>query len=266
MSFSITDKTAIVTGASSGVGLAIARHFAEHGANVLFADADMKALRTAMGPDKKNMVCFAGDFREKLSRTNLLHETISQFGHVDILVNAARQVTIGMPGDNNSSALEEMIERNLRQNYDLSWLVAKRFVVQAESRAESHDVIGAIVNVSSIAAQRTVPELVEYSISCAAQDQLTRTMALALAPQKIRVNAVSFGSVMSKSLAGQLKENPGHRDEIIDATPLGRIAEAEDVAEAVQFLVSGSSRFITGQILNVDGGRSLLDRARSPYH
>ncbi len=255
-----------MTGAATGVGLAISSHFAEQGANVMFADSDVKSLKSEMDPSKENTASFAGDFSEKLSRINLLNETVSRFDRVDILVNAARQVTLSNAGSENSEALEEMFKQNFRQHYNLSWLAARKFMEQAKNRPEGHDSIGAIVNISSIAAQRMVPELVEYSVSCAAQDQLTRSMAVALAPSGIRVNAVSFGSVMSKSLAAKLNSCPGHRDLIANATPLGRIADAKDVASAVQFLASDSSRFVTGQILTVDGGRSLLDRSTSPYH
>lgn len=269
MNFSVNDKTAIVTGAATGVGLAIARHFAERGANVMFADSDIKALKVETTPHQANIAYFAGNLSDKLSRINLLKETVSTFDRVDILVNANRQV-ISRPdivAKRRPDDLETMLEQNLRQHYELSWLVAEKFIEQEHNRSSSgHDSIGSIVNVSSIAAQRMVPELVEYSVSCAAQDQLTRSMAVALAPKNIRVNAVAFGSVMSKSLAAKLNAKKGHREFIEKATPLGRIAEADDVASVVLFLSSDSARFVTGQVLNVDGGRSLLDRSSSPYH
>lgn len=269
MPVSVTDKTAIVTGAATGVGLAIARHFAEQGANVMFADSDIKSLKIETTPAQPNIAYFAGNFSEKLSRINLIKETISHFNRIDILVNANRQVVTRpeILSDHRPADLEIMMEQNFRQHYDLSWLVAEKFIEQAKSRLETGpDSIGSIVNVSSIAAQRMVPELVEYSVSCAAQDQLTRSMAVALAPKNIRVNAVSFGSVMSKSLAAKFNTREGHRELIVKATPLGRIAEAKDVAPVVLFLASDCARFVTGQILNVDGGRSLLDRSGSPYH
>ncbi len=97
-------------------------------------------------------------------------------------------------------------------------------------------------------------------------DQMTRSLAVALAPKGIRVNAVAFGSVMSASLQASLKENPGFRDEIAAATPLGRIAAPAELAEAVQFLASDAAGFVTGQILTVDGGRGLLDVVTAPAH
>ena len=103
-------------------------------------------------------------------------------------------------------------------------------------------------------------------MSVAAVDQMTRSLAVALAPKGIRVNAVSFGSVMSASLQGQLKENPDWREVIEAGTPLGRIAAADEVAETVQYLASDASSFMTGQIVTLDGGRGLIDRVIAPGH
>ena len=105
-----------------------------------------------------------------------------------------------------------------------------------------------------------------FSVSCAALDQMTRCLAVSLAPERVRVNAVAFGSVMSASLQDHLREHPDHRDAIIAATPQGRIAGPTEVAEAVQFLASDSSSFVTGEILTVDGGRSLVDAVSTSLH
>ena len=126
--------------------------------------------------------------------------------------------------------------------------------------------LGSIINLSSITAQATRPELLAYSMAAAGMDQMTRSLAVALAPKGIRVNAVAFGSVMSASLQASLKENPGFRDQITEATPLGRIAAPAELAEAVQFLASDAAGFVTGQVLTIDGGRSLLDAGRASAH
>ena len=95
---------------------------------------------------------------------------------------------------------------------------------------------------------------------------MTRSMAVALAPNRIRVNAIALGSVMSASLQGALKEDDAPRREIIEHTPLGRIAGAGELAEVAQFLASDGSGFVTGQVLTVDGGRTLLDTVDTPVH
>jgi 7-alpha-hydroxysteroid dehydrogenase len=148
--------------------------------------------------------------------------------------------------------------------YRLSQMVAKRMIKQAEGQAEGQ--VGAIVNLSSIAARRTHPDLLGYSVSCAALDQMTRSMAVALAPHRIRVNALAFGSVMSASLKDTLKERREYRTVIEAHTPLGRIAAPRELTEAVQFLASEGSGFMTGQIMTVDGGRTLLDPVAAPAH
>ena len=267
MSFSVAGKTAIVTGAANGVGLAIARHLADAGANVMFADKDETSLRAELGDivdDKGNIRYFAGDLRENLAVANLLSATLDAFDQVDILVNGARQVVRTSPLDPNDETMSIMLDQNLLSSFKLSQLVARRMIKQGKD--SDKPCIGTIVNLSSIAAQRTQSDLMAFSVSCAALDQMTRSLAVSLAPERVRVNAVAFGSVMSASLQDYLRENPDHRDAILSATPQGRIAGAKEVAEAVQFLASDSSAFVTGEILTVDGGRSLIDAVSTSLH
>lgn len=266
MSFSISGKTAIVTGGANGIGLAIGRHFSDKGANVVFADMDEERLVKELGQndDASNIRYFAGDLRERLTQANLLSATIDAFDKVDILVNACRQV---MPSDAlnpDDDAVEQLLQQNLMTSLRLSQMVAKRMIKQSEGKTEGN--AGAIVNLSSIAARRTHPDLMAYSVSTAALDQMTRSMAVALASYRIRVNAVAFGSVMSASLKDTLREKKDYRADIEDHTPLGRIASPTELADAVQYLASDGSGFMTGQIMTVDGGRSLLDPVAAPAH
>jgi 7-alpha-hydroxysteroid dehydrogenase len=122
--------------------------------------------------------------------------------------------------------------------------------------------VGTIINLSSISARRTFKGMMGYSIASAAIDQMTRSLAVALASNRVRVNGIAFASVLSNALTDSMRDQDGLRAAIVEATPLGRIAEAAELAETVQFLASGASDFITGQILTVDGGRSLLDTVR----
>ena len=270
MSFSINGKTAIVTGAANGVGLAIARHFADHGANVVFADMDeehlVKEVGEAAAKDDSNVRYFAGDLREKLTIKNLLSATIDAFEQVDILVNASRQITASDPLNGAEDAVEMLLKQNLLTSLRMTQATAKRMIKHAEAEGRTEGQVGSIINLSSIAATRTHPDLLAYSISTAALDQMTRAMAVALAPNRIRVNAVAFGSVMSASLKDSLKTDDACREDIIANTPLSRIASASEVAEAAQFLASDGAAFMTGQILTIDGGRSLVDAVASPVH
>ncbi|WP_102226258.1 SDR family NAD(P)-dependent oxidoreductase [Acidimangrovimonas sediminis] len=269
MSFSIAGKTAIVTGAAKGIGLAIARQFVEKGANVMFADMDESCLANELGdlPKEEGPVrMFGGDLRHKLTLQNLLSATIDAFDRVDILVNASRQMYAADPLSSEDDGVEALLEQNLMTSLRMSQMVAKRMIAQAEREGTGGNgaTIGSIVNISSIAARRAQPELMAFSISSAAVDQMTRSLAVALAPKRIRVNGIAFGSVMSTSLKEALKDHPEMRDQIRSRTPLERIAPPGELCDAAQFLASDGAGFITGQVLTVDGGRCLVDAALAP--
>ena len=279
MSFSIQGKTAVVTGAANGVGLAVARHFVERGANVMFADMDESRLEAELGSergdDQSTAAYFAGDLREKLTVANLLSATLDRFERVDILVNASRQMIAADPLNADDDAVTTLMNQNVMTSLRLTQVFAKRMIKQAEAADEDEASRGSIINLSSIAARRTQPHLLAYSVSSAALDQLTRSMAVALAPHRIRVNAIALGSVMSASLQDALQAHEEFRDEIIECTPLSRIASASELAEVAQFLAARqfataitplSDQYAAVQILTVDGGRTLLDAAEAPAH
>lgn len=267
MSFSIEGKTAIVTGAANGIGLAITQHFIAQGANVMLADMDddkLCAESEAIESDRAQ--CFGGDLRKKLTIANLQSATIDAFDRIDILVNASRQVLPSNPLDAKEDSFEVLFQQNVLANLRLTQSIAKYMIKQSKSDEETPNSIGTIVNLSSIASDRTHPDLLAYSVSCAALNQMTRSLAVSLAKDRIRVNAIAIGSVMSANLQQILRDDDELYDQISKITPLGRIAEAQEVAEVAQFLAAESSSFVTGQILNVDGGRTLIDPLDSAVH
>ena len=269
MSLSIAGKTAIVTGAANGIGLAIARHFQDKGANVMFVDIDEARLEAEVGAESRaegSVRMFAGDLRQKLTAINLLSATIDAFDRVDVLVNASRQMRVSEGMCAEEDAVEELLQQNMFTALRLSQMTARRMIQRAEKLDEAGTGIGSIINLSSVAGTRTRPGLLGYSISCAAIDQMTRSLAVEYAPKGIRVNAVAFGSLMSASLQGAIRENPDYLTAIEAGTPLHRVASASELVETVQFLASDAAGFITGQILTVDGGRSLLDAVDVPAH
>ena len=259
-------RSAIVTGAAGGVGLAIARRFAEEGAHVLMTDQDEKALAreaSAIEAERGGSVSRWGcDLKQKLGIANLIASAADRFERIDILVNANLTAVQGQLLDVDEEAFDTAYQANLRSVFLLCQATAKRMV---KARAESPEGPGgAIVNVTSIAARRTVPELLPYSVACAGLDQLTRSMAVSLAHHAVRVNGVALGAVMTKGLKSALRDHDGLRDAMIGATPMGRIGEAAEAAEAALFLASAKASFITGQILAVDGGRTMLDPLSTP--
>ncbi|SPH24862.1 Dihydroanticapsin 7-dehydrogenase [Defluviimonas aquaemixtae] len=269
MSLSIAGKTAIVTGAAAGVGLAIGRHFVDRGARVMFADNDESRLADELRQDaaeEGEVRYFGGDLSQRLTLANLLSATVDAFERIDIVVNASRGIMSSDPLNADDPALEAMLNLNLLASLRLSQMAAKRMIVQAQKEEQIEGPIGAIVNVSTLAAHRAQPDLLAYSIAEAALNQATRSLAVALASHRIRVNAVSLASVMTASLQARLKDNPDWRDAIAEGTPLGRIAAASELVDSVQYLASDGSGFVTGQILTVDGGRGLLDPVQVPAY
>lgn len=269
MTLSIAGKTAIVTGAANGIGLAIARHFVDRGARVMFVDQDEAALSRELTPSPASsegqIRWFACDLRQKLAVSNVLAATTDAFDHIDILVNAARVIGTSEPLSPDTDAVEDMWQQNVLTALRMTQQVAQRMIKQSTANPSSSQG-GVIINLSSTAARLTHPELLGWSMASAGIEAMTRSMAVALAPQKIRVNCIAFGSVLSASLQATLKDHPDWRDEMRRITPLNRIGAPQDLTEAAQFLASEASSFITGQVLTVDGGRSLIDPVRLPAH
>lgn len=265
----VSGKSCIITGAAGGIGLAIAQRFAEAGAKVMLADLDEDALHgaaDAMTKDGYDVQFFVGDLSQKLSVANLLSATIDANERIDILVNGSRVLESDNGENIDAARLTKLFEQNVAANLRLSEAVAGRMVKQAEDTGADDEETGAIVNITSITADRTLRDLAGYSVACAALNQLTRALAISLAPKGIRVNAVALGSVMSSWMRVALKADPELRNRVVGATPLGRIGEAEEAANTALFLASDQASFITGQILACDGGRSMLEPVALPTY
>jgi len=266
MAAGLDGKSVIVTGAADGVGLAIARRFVEAGANVTMTDRDEDQLATQaanLSGARGEVQFFAGELREKLTIANLLAATIDAYDRVDILINATTVAPLCEDEPNEEAALERLFSQLVTVPLRLSQAVVKRMIHQADSRPRDEEA-GAIVNICSLAARRTLPNLLPFSVAAAAQEQLTRAQASELASKQIRVNGLSLGGVMTPSLRNCLRNDDTLSDRLIAATPLARIGEADEAAEAALFLASPGASFITGQILTVDGGRSILDPLDQP--
>ncbi len=273
MTGSLEGKTAIIAGAGSGVGRAIAQRFAQAGAQLMLADTDDAGLDETIGgidTEPGTLANFSHGIEDKLGVTNLIAATIDHFKRIDILVTGAQVSVTGRLSDLTATDFGSMLTSNIGSVFLQTQLVAKRMILQSETESDIDEITGAanatgaIVNISSIAARRTTPDLLAHSVSAAALDQLTRSAAACLAPHGIRVNAVALGAVMTANLRAAMHEREELRDEIVAVTPLGRIGEAEEAAEAALFLASPGASFITGQIVAVDGGRLVLDPLSSP--
>ncbi len=247
-------RVAIVTGAARGIGLAIAKRFVAEGAKVMLADINEKdgaAAAKALGGHARFVRCDVGDAKDA---ARLVNETIKAFGGVDLLVNNAGIIH----GAEFLELKEEDFDRVLRVNLKGSFLVgqaaARRMVEQVKAGKKP----GAIVNMSSTNALVAIPNHAPYAVSKGGVAQLTRVMALALAPYGIRVNAIGPGSIMTEILKSVATDREAKR-RILSRTPLGRIGEPEEIASVAAFLASDDASYMTGETVYVDGGRLALN-------
>lgn len=229
--------TAVVTGAGNGIGRAISRHLAAAGADVVVVDVDAGAARrVADNVGGRAVVC---DVADEQSVTEMAGTVDS----VDIVVNNAgiwRSATL-----EHSTAAD--VDAVLHTNVRGTWLVARALAPKFGPDG------GAIVNLTSVLADVGGSGRGIYPASKAAIVALTKQMAAEYAGRKIRVNAVGPGLVLTEGTAGEFSD-PGLRDAIGAAMPLGRIGEPDDIAAAVAFMASAAAGYITGQVLYVDGG------------
>lgn len=232
--------TAVVTGAGKGIGRAISERLAADGMDVVVVDVDVagaEKVATAIGG--RAVRC---DVTDEQSVSELA-DALRDIGAIDVLVNNAgiwRSRTLA------ESTVDE-VDTVLRVNVLGSWLVTRALLDRFGDSG------GAIVNLTSVLAELGGAGRGIYPASKAALVALTKQMATEYAPRGIRVNAVGPGLVLTDGTAGEFAD-PGLRDAIGDAMPLGRLGEPADVAAAVAFLASAQAGYITGQVLYVDGG------------
>jgi glucose 1-dehydrogenase len=247
----LQDKVALVTGGARGIGLAIAKRFIAEGAKVVIADINVTAGQTAAGTLSKTHCRFvAADVGDRASVEHLVAETSDAFGGVDILVNNAGIIHAADFLDIGEADFDRVLRVNLKGAFLTGQAAAKKMVAQVKAGK----LPGAIINMSSINAVVAIPNQVPYCVSKGGLDQLTKVMALSLAPHGIRVNAIGPGSIMTDILK-TIATDKEAKHKILSRTPLGRIGEPEEIASVALFLASSEAGYITGQTIYPDGGR-----------
>lgn len=253
---SLSGKVAIVTGGAQGIGHAIVTRFLNDGAKVAIADSDkIKGKQTEQELSALGDVRFIyADVGNRLDVHNLVASVVEQFGDIDILVNNAGIVHAEDFLDISEDDFDRVLRVNLKGSFLCGQAVARNMVEKIKNGGS----VGAIVNMSSINGHFALADQVPYSISKGSVNQLTKVMALSLAPHGIRVNAVAPGSIMTDMLAS-VNNDPSARERILSRTPLGRIGSASEIASIVAFLASDEASYMTGEIIHADGGRMALN-------
>jgi 3-oxoacyl-[acyl-carrier protein] reductase len=242
----LKDDVVVVTGAARGIGSTIASVCAAEGAKIVVADIDpdgARRLADAINSRGGEALALKIDVAEPSQVQQLVQETLARFGQLDVLINNAG---VGLNQPFLTTTLEQW-ELQLRVNLTGQFLCG-----QAAARAMAERGGGRIVNVASISGQRGGQGRAAYGASKAGVILLTRVMAVELAPLGIRVNAVAPGPVDTDQ--SRATHTPATREAYYDRIPVRRYGQREEIAAAVVFLASRESSFVTGHVLNVDGG------------
>ena len=249
----LDNKVAIVTGGASGFGKGIVEKFVKEGAKVVVADTNYElALKLANKYSPEKFLSIKIDISKKEDVQRMLNETISYFGKLDILVQNA---AIGMKPTPLVDTSEDLFDKIFNINVKSIFMGAKYSIPIFKKQGHG----GVILNIISTAAIRPRPGLTIYNSSKGALIPMTKALALETAEFKIRVNGlcpVAGETPMLKDFLGDDNPSNNHK-KFISTVPLGRLAEPEDIANASLFLCSEDSKFITGVMLEVDGGRTI---------
>lgn len=248
----LKDKVTIITGAAQGIGFACAERFARDGAKVVLSDvqeekgeAAAQSLRDA-GHEAHFITCNVGD---KSQVDALVKQVVSQHGKLDVMISNAAILRVGDILEIEEEDFDEVLNINLKGFFLVCQAAAKQMAKQGS---------GAIINMSSIQANITNPNLLSYAVCKGGIKQLTVAMALALADKGVRVNAIGPGSI-GTDMVKQLMVDDKARKTIMSRTPMRRLGQPEEIASVAAFLASDEASYITGETINVDGGRMGLN-------
>ena len=248
----LKEKTAIVTGATSGIGRAVAVKFAAAGARVAAVGRNPENLAVLQNEIEQTggiVKTIRADVTDESDAQKIVETTVENFGQIDILINAAGIIGNGTIENTALNDWDEMMNVNLRSVFAL---MQKTIPFLEKTK-------GNIVNVSSVAGLRSFPGVLAYCVSKAGIDQLTRCASLELAPKQIRVNAVNPGVVVTElhKRSGMDEENyAAFLEKSKQTHPLGRAGSPDEVADLILFLASEKAGWITGVTYSIDGGRA----------
>jgi NAD(P)-dependent dehydrogenase (short-subunit alcohol dehydrogenase family) len=253
MSERLRDKVAVVTGAAAGIGRACAEVFAREGAKVVLSDVNVErgeraaeAIQEA-GGEALFIACDVGD---KAQVDALIDSTVAAYGRLDIALANAGIVHAASFLELEEADFDRVLRVNLKGVFLTGQAAARQMVKQGGG--------GAIINMSSVNAVLAIPAITPYVVSKGGVNQLTKVMALSLADQDIRVNAIGPGSIRTEVFEA-VANDPEKLRGVLMRTPMGRVGEPEEIAKVAVFLASDDASYMTGQTIYPDGGRLALN-------
>jgi 3-oxoacyl-[acyl-carrier protein] reductase len=242
-------KTALVTGAGSGIGKCIAETYAREGAWVALADVNLEAAKSAALAIGNNAIAVRCDVTKRSDIDAAIKETLSAFGGLDILVNNAGSTHVNKPFlEIDEADYDRIFAVNVKGIFQFCQAIVPHYRKQKS---------GAIINIGSTAGIRPRPGLSAYNATKGAVHLLTKSLAVELAPDNIRVCAIAPVATETPLLSSFLGPAEGQREKFVASVPLGRLAKPQDIANAALFLASADAEFVTGNIVEVDGGRAV---------
>jgi len=251
-------KIVLVTGGAQGIGLACARRFVDEGARVAIVDRDAAAgiAAAASMPDAIGATFIAADVSIKAEVDAVVASVIERFGRIDVLVNNAGITHAAEFLDLAEADFDRVLAVNLKSYFLMGQAAARHMVATPAADGEER---GAIVNMSSVNAVLAIPNQVPYVVSKGGVAQLTKVMALALAPHGVRVNAIGPGTIATELAKKAVLSDAAARDRVMSRTPLRRLGLPEEIASIAAFLASTDASYLTGQTIYPDGGRLALN-------
>lgn len=250
----LSNKVALITGASSDIGADIAKRFSEEGAKVVLLGRNLKLLEKTRSSlkNKDSHVSLSCDLGDESQVLNVVQQVAEKYGKIDILVNNAAKINDAIHfHEMKDSDITDLINTNILGTFRITRAVISKML---ENKS------GCVINIGSISSERAIPRvhLAVYSATKAAISMFTKSIAVEYARKNIRCNCINLGIINAGMIKPYL-EDPNARKVLEEKQPLNRIGEPGDVSNTAVFLTSEDANWITGAILNVDGGKSAAE-------